>query len=259
MPSLNIANIRPASLKAKEVADKNYVDNKVATEISNAPFVLPEGVAAAINNNTTTINGSKITTGSITAGQIAAGTITADNIAANTITVDKIASSLQSSNYSPGISGWLINKSGPSEFNSDVVFNGTVAVSKLVGAVVKAHSIGLQSLNGAWGNHTFNYVFNHPSTGLNGKTITVAVMASAYQETGNYNHFFNQGVGVQLKVNGNVMGFVRQMGGYAGTATAVGSLTGVASGNFTVTLEIFNTGHDTQKYNYSLVAFSYVE
>ena len=43
---------------------------------------LPREVANAINTNTTTINGSKITT----------GTITADSIAANTITADRISS-----------------------------------------------------------------------------------------------------------------------------------------------------------------------
>jgi hypothetical protein len=52
--------------------------------------VLPSGVANAINTNTTTINGSKITTGSITAGQIATGTLTANEIAANTITAGNL-------------------------------------------------------------------------------------------------------------------------------------------------------------------------
>jgi hypothetical protein len=76
MPSLNIANIRPASLKAKEVADKNYVDNKVATEISNAPFVTATEVANAIATNTTTIDGSRIVTGSIGADKIKVDTLT---------------------------------------------------------------------------------------------------------------------------------------------------------------------------------------
>ena len=38
--------------------------------VASQGYVLPEGVANAINTNTTTINGSKITTGSITAAQI---------------------------------------------------------------------------------------------------------------------------------------------------------------------------------------------
>ena len=52
---------------------------------------LPTEVAAAVNNNTTTIIGSKITTGSIAAAQITTGTITANEIAANTITATEIA------------------------------------------------------------------------------------------------------------------------------------------------------------------------
>lgn len=50
-------------------------------------------VAVAINTNTTTIDGAKITTGSITASQIAANTITAGQIAAGTITASEIAAS----------------------------------------------------------------------------------------------------------------------------------------------------------------------
>lgn len=41
---------------------------------------LPSEVAAAVNNNVTTINGSKITTGSITAAQIQANSISADRL-----------------------------------------------------------------------------------------------------------------------------------------------------------------------------------
>ena len=48
-------------------------------------YVVPSEVAAAINNNTTTIDGSKITTGTIQAGAIAAGAITADKISSNAI------------------------------------------------------------------------------------------------------------------------------------------------------------------------------
>ena len=52
--------------------------------ISGSGFVLPSGVAAAVNSNTTTINGSKITTGSIAAAQIQANSISADKLIAGT-------------------------------------------------------------------------------------------------------------------------------------------------------------------------------
>jgi len=50
----------------------------------------PNEVANAINTNTTTIDGGKITTGSITAYQIHSNTIEGDNIKADTIDTDKI-------------------------------------------------------------------------------------------------------------------------------------------------------------------------
>lgn len=81
--ALNLSKITPASLKAKEVATQEYVDTTTANAISSSEFVLPSEVAAAINNNTTTIDGSKITTGSIQAGAIAAGAITADKVSAD--------------------------------------------------------------------------------------------------------------------------------------------------------------------------------
>lgn len=48
------------------------------------------GIVNGINNGTTTINGGKITTNTITASQIKAGAVGADQIAANAITAGKI-------------------------------------------------------------------------------------------------------------------------------------------------------------------------
>lgn len=54
------------------------------SSITGVPdYVEPAEVAAAINNNTTTIDGAKITTGTIQAGAIAAGAITADKVSAD--------------------------------------------------------------------------------------------------------------------------------------------------------------------------------
>ncbi len=54
--------------------------------------------AALVNVGTTTINGGKITTGSITAQQIAASAISTDKLAANAITGDKIAANAITTN-----------------------------------------------------------------------------------------------------------------------------------------------------------------
>ena len=53
--------------------------------VASQGYVLPAGVAHAINTNTTTIDGGKITTGSVTASQIAAGSITADRLSVSTL------------------------------------------------------------------------------------------------------------------------------------------------------------------------------
>ena len=48
--------------------------------VASQGYVLPAGVANAINTNTTTINGSKITTGSVTAAQINVNDLFSKNI-----------------------------------------------------------------------------------------------------------------------------------------------------------------------------------
>ncbi|MEG8031899.1 hypothetical protein QP179_10050 [Sphingomonas aurantiaca] len=54
--------------------------------------------ATRINQNVVTIDGAKLTAGTVTANQIAAGTITADRISSGTITADKIAANTITAN-----------------------------------------------------------------------------------------------------------------------------------------------------------------
>lgn len=69
----------------------SYVDNLSLTPYSDNSLNRSDP-ADRINNNTTTISGGKITTGSITANQIAANTITGDRLVAGTISAAQIAS-----------------------------------------------------------------------------------------------------------------------------------------------------------------------
>jgi hypothetical protein len=72
-----------------------------------------QGVVNEVNNGqTTTINGGRITTGSVTANQIAAKTITANQIAANSVTADVLQA---------GVSGSTVWKGGGLVSNN---FNG---------------------------------------------------------------------------------------------------------------------------------------
>ncbi|MFN3776440.1 hypothetical protein [Sphingomonas parapaucimobilis] len=69
------------------------VGNTDAQTVANNAAVGASDPAARINNyQTTTINGGRITTGSITANQIAANTITGNNLVAGTISAAQIAS-----------------------------------------------------------------------------------------------------------------------------------------------------------------------
>ena len=77
--SLNVSTITPASLKAKEVATEEYVDTAVSNvTISDATWQAK--VQEAVNNNATTIDGSRIVTGSIAADKIMVNDLFSKNI-----------------------------------------------------------------------------------------------------------------------------------------------------------------------------------
>lgn len=88
--------------------------------------------------NTTTINGGKITTGSIKAAQIAAGTITANKIAAGTITANKIN----------------LNDL----FAQNITATGTITGATLKGATITANKLSLSETTTYDG--TYNSVFS---------------------------------------------------------------------------------------------------
>jgi hypothetical protein len=90
--AINLATIKPAILKAKDVATVEIVESTATTlraytdtAIATSGYVLPAEVAAAVNNNETKIEGSKIVTGSLLANSI-----NANSIIANTISGDKL-------------------------------------------------------------------------------------------------------------------------------------------------------------------------
>ena len=73
----NVSTAQSAANAAQTTANAAQTAAEVASAISGAGYVLPAGVADAINNNTTTINGAKITTGSLAALSANLGTVTA--------------------------------------------------------------------------------------------------------------------------------------------------------------------------------------
>ena len=69
----------------------NITGNAITTGTINTARLNISGIVNGINNGTTTINGGKITTGSVTASQIAAGAVNTSELAANAVTAGKIA------------------------------------------------------------------------------------------------------------------------------------------------------------------------
>jgi len=119
---------------------EGYTDS-ISNLIGNQGL-LPSGVADAINNNTTTINGSKITTGSIHTNQLAANSITASKIHSNAITADKISIGTLSELASGAgtiVSGKLRNSNNTNFINLDAV--GTQSFIK-VGSKVNIQANG---------------------------------------------------------------------------------------------------------------------
>lgn len=85
--SLDAGKITTGSLSADRIAAGTIT----ATKLSFTPLQ-PGSAASDINNNLTTIDGSKISTGTLTANKIVAGSITADRLVVNGITTDRIGS-----------------------------------------------------------------------------------------------------------------------------------------------------------------------
>lgn len=93
----------------------------------NADKININGIITAINNNTsTTINGNKITTGTITADQISSNAITTTKLASNSITADKI-------------------KAG--EITTDKIASGAVTANKVSSDIITTTNFSAQTIN----------------------------------------------------------------------------------------------------------------
>ena len=128
-----------------------------------------QGVVTDINNGlTTTINGGKITTGSITANQIAASTITANEIATNGITADRIGSTtgnstvwygggLVSANFNGNAHGNIGSPTSGFRLSSNAA--GTSTDPNIYGAYIKASTMEFlyAGIPGTNNSGRFNY------------------------------------------------------------------------------------------------------
>ena len=103
----------------------------------NASKVDITGVLTAINNDTsTTINGNKITTGSITASQVSSSIITTTNFSAQNINADKI------------ITGTLDGtKATITNINASNISSGTISTARLNSDVITTTNFSAQNIN----------------------------------------------------------------------------------------------------------------
>jgi hypothetical protein len=123
--SLNLTTLLPAKINTSEIATKYDVSSSIAAY----------NPATAINANTTTIDGGKITTGTITAGQIAANTITTNNL---TTGITLVNGQVSSSDFATIGGGGFRLKS-----NAD----GTEADPTIYGAYIRGGTIDSSTMN----------------------------------------------------------------------------------------------------------------
>lgn len=123
--SLTVAN---NNTKANIVAKINDNTSQVKIQAGNVDIV---GVMNAVNNDTsTTINGNKITTGTITSNQVSSDIITTSNFSAQNINADKIISGTISTSR---LSSDVITTTNFSaqNINADKITAGTLNVDRI--------------------------------------------------------------------------------------------------------------------------------
>ena len=154
-----------------------------------------QGVVNEVNNGqTTTINGGRITTGSVTANQIAAKTITANQIAANSVTADVLQAGVSgstvwngggliSSNFNGNVSGNIGNPSTGFRLSSNAA--GTSADPNIYGAYMRGGTVNGSSIIGGTIEGTIlivndMYVRSEGSSTNYGKPIATILNPSEY-------------------------------------------------------------------------------
>lgn len=141
--------------KANIVTQINDTSSQIKIEADNINI---NGMISAINNNTsTTINGNKITTGSITADKIKANSITSNQVASDIITTTNFsAQQINANNITSGtistsrLSSDVITTTNFSaqEINADKITSGSLSADRINGGTINANNINVTNING---------------------------------------------------------------------------------------------------------------
>jgi len=174
--SVSASEIVAGSITSSELnTSQVFADSAVVGQIQ-ASAITTAAITAKVAN-VEFIQSNNIASNAITAGKLAASNVVTASaqISDGIITNAKIGSVIQSSNYSAGSAGWIINKNGSAEFNGVVISrqllvdSGTYSKGSFTGRKVPYSSadngIGLDETDyietntstGAWGssNETF--------------------------------------------------------------------------------------------------------
>lgn len=266
----------------EEVIARINLTKETATIQANKVNI--SGVINAINNNTsTTINGNKITTGSITASQIKAGAITADKVSSDIITTNNFsAQKINADNVTTGtistsrLDSDVITTSNFSaqNINADKITSGTIDASKIIVKNLNADNITAGTLN-------VNQIPNLSASKITSGTMSANRISGGSLNIGNNTYYLrmrasgngytnnpscsgltigNQGLVCNstafFKANTNFNGYLNIFNKnliriYLGGDTSSSSYTGV-SGKHSLTI----SGHTMTFYNGILVAIS---
>ena len=153
------------------VASMKVGNNEIISKINQSPEQISInankiniiGVVSAINNGTTTIDGSKITTGTITADEIRANSITANKIVDNSITANKlvdntitatqIANDTITSNEIANstitgtkIANSTITDTNIASLNANKITAGTLSADRISGGTINASNISVTNI-----------------------------------------------------------------------------------------------------------------
>lgn len=200
-----------------------------------------QGVVSQINNGqTTTINGDKITTGSITASQIKANTITATEIATKGITADRIGSTtgnstvwygggLVSANFNGNVHGSIGSPTQGFRLSSNAA--GTSTDPNIYGAYIKASTMEFLYAGVPGTNNSGRFNYSASAGGGNAVVLVSPTYGSGYAD----NRITSLQNSIITVIATIPYGFYNNGGGYAAAAGYMqrsingGSYTNIAS------------------------------
>ena len=242
---------KPFSIVGNNIHFNGKVDFSNVSNTSN--------LALTDMSNVTTINGGKITTGTITANQIATNTITANQIATNTITANQIATNTITSNEInvasinmsdlSGSVNWSSVTGAPNTTYIDAngLYTGNINASNITAGTLNADRIVSGSLTSS--------TFYSGSVSTNGIVVSeVCNNASGVLTLVTVNATISSGLvdkNIRVYTNLNTFHHVR-----VNADNPVAAVFSFPPGNNTITVALVNNNYNTYNSYYGVIDYS---